>query len=71
MKEVLDRYPDVTEHAKAAMTRAAGSQNSTGAQSAVSAPMARPGVRVTRASASAAPFSQGLSTTTAAALWIW
>ena len=44
----------------AAMTRASGSQNRTGAQSAVSAPMASPGVRVTRASASDGSAIPGL-----------
>ena len=46
----------------APMTRASPSQNSTGAQSAVSTPMARPGVLVTMASASGSlsPFHGAL-----------
>ncbi len=53
----------------APMTRAAPSQNRTGAQSAVRTPMASPGFAVTMASASGIlPSFQGLSVTTASAL---
>jgi hypothetical protein len=53
----------------AATTRACGSANSTGAQSAVSTPSAMPGVAVTMASARGRSSRvHGLSATTAIAL---
>jgi hypothetical protein len=56
----------------APMTPAPPSANSTGAQSAVSTPRARPGSRVTMASASgAASGAQGRSTRTTRSEWIW
>ena len=56
----------------APITRAVPSQSSTGAQSAVSTPMASPGVLVTMASASGgvSPF-HGASAITASALCFW
>ena len=55
----------------APITRASGSANSTGPQSAVETPMASPGSRVTMASARGrALWSHGVSATTTSGEWI-